>query len=264
VTGKPYGEYLKESFFDPLSLRNTMYCDERQVVPRRAQGYEVVDGKLLNDAPISMNTPGAAGALCSNVLDLLAWQNAFNADRVVSADSRKRMTTRTKLNDASETGYGYGLGLGDLEGHKSIAHGGGINGFITQLSHFPDDDLTIVVLGNTGSAPSSRVASVVARIMLGLPMPLPRNLPTTAEQRSRAIGEYEVNGVRLKVTESNGALMIQLPGQPATRLLHQGNGRFVLESLPDYEVTFEPANARADELVLRAQGETLRAKRASN
>jgi D-alanyl-D-alanine carboxypeptidase len=256
VTGMPYADYVKKTIFEPLGLRNTLYCDERPIVPHRAQGYEVRDGQMVNDGPISMNTPGAAGALCSNVLDLLAWQRAFNADRLVNAASRRLMTTKTTLTDKSETSYGYGLGLGDLEGHRSIAHGGGINGFISQLSHFPDDSLTVVVLGNTGSAPSSRVASTIARLVLGLPLPKPKDLATTAEERSRVVGIYEIMGQKVHVTERNGALMIQLPGDQPTRLLSQGEGRYVPESDPEHEVSFT-----ASEIVLKIEGQTLRGKR---
>ena len=261
VTGTPYAEHVQKTIFEPLGLRNTLYCDERPIVPHRAQGYEVTDGRVVNDGPISMNTPGAAGALCSNVLDLLAWQRAFNADRLVSAASRRLMTTKTTLIDKSESSYGYGLGLGDLEGHRSIAHGGGINGFITQLSYFPDDSLTVVVLGNTGSAPSARVAGTIARLVLGLPLPKPKDLATTAEERTRVVGSYEVMGAQVQVTERDKVLMVQLPGRPPTRLLSQGEGRFVPESEPDYEISFAPANALAEEVVLRVEGQVLRGKR---
>ena len=39
-------------------------------------------------------------------------------------------------------------------GHKVIEHGGGIEGFNTELAYYPDDKLTVVVLGNVnGGAP---------------------------------------------------------------------------------------------------------------
>ena len=34
-------------------------------------------------------------------------------------------------------------------GHKMISHGGGINGFASLLSYFPESDRTIAILANT-------------------------------------------------------------------------------------------------------------------
>ena len=42
--------------------------------------------------------------------------------------------------------------------HRRVHHGGGINGFIPELAHYPDDSLTIAVLSNTSPAPSEQIA----------------------------------------------------------------------------------------------------------
>ncbi|HET9512649.1 MAG TPA: serine hydrolase domain-containing protein [Gemmatimonadales bacterium] len=168
ASGMPYRQYLKEKLLGPLGLRSTSYCDNRPIMPHRASGYEVRNGVLENDDPIGMNTPGAAGAMCSTVLDLLAWRQALFSHRVVSPASLQRMITPARLNNDSVTSYAYGLGIGKLESHRSISHGGGINGFITHLGYLPDDSLTVVVLGNLGRAPSGRVAEAIGRLLLGL------------------------------------------------------------------------------------------------
>jgi CubicO group peptidase (beta-lactamase class C family) len=168
ASGMPYRQYLKEKLLGPLGLRSTSYCDNRPIMPHRASGYEVRNGALENDDPIGMSTPGAAGAMCSTVLDLLAWRQALFNHQVVSAASLQRMITPARLNNDSVTSYAYGLGIGKLESHRSISHGGGINGFITHLGYLPDDSLTVVVLGNLGRAPSGRVAEAISRLLLGL------------------------------------------------------------------------------------------------
>jgi CubicO group peptidase (beta-lactamase class C family) len=261
VSGMPYGEYLQKAIFGPLGLRSTLYCDNRTILPNRAQGYEVENGRVVNDAQISMNTPGAAGALCSSVLDLLAWQQALNAGRVVSPASRQLMTTAAKLNDGSATRYGYGLGVGDLDGHHMISHSGGINGFITHIGYFPDDDLTVTVLGNTGGAPSARIAGNIARLALGMPLPVPKDLPLSAELRARYVGNYQLDFGPVKVTEKNDRLEIQVMTQPPVKLLYQGNDTFVLADDPEMQVSFAPAGARSEEIRVRAGGTILTGKR---
>ncbi len=169
VSGTSYSDYLDTQIFDPLGLDDTTYCDEKKLILRRAEGYENQDGELVNDDLIDMTHPFAAGALCSNVGDLLRWQRALENGEVVSVASYERMATPAALNDGSGLEYGYGLGVGMLDDHRRIAHGGGINGFVTMASRYPDDDLSVIVLTNTPSPTASQLEECIARAALGLP-----------------------------------------------------------------------------------------------
>ena len=168
VSGESYEDYLETHLFRPLGLTRSLYCHEAQIIPGRAEGYEQGDGELLNDGSISMNTPGAAGAMCSTVPDLLSWTRALRSGRVVTEASYQAMTTSGELNDNSAIGYGFALGVGTLEGHSRVAHTGGINGFSTVMAHYPESDLDIVVLSNTSSAAPGHVESSIARWALGI------------------------------------------------------------------------------------------------
>jgi CubicO group peptidase (beta-lactamase class C family) len=116
-----------------------------------------------------MKNPFAAGALCSTVKDLVTWTSALAGGKVVTPASYAQMTAPTKLDDGKEQAYGFGLMPGQLEGHPQIAHGGGINGFASMLTYFPKDDLTIVVLTNSGNGQASQIATRIARAALGMP-----------------------------------------------------------------------------------------------
>jgi CubicO group peptidase (beta-lactamase class C family) len=169
VTGSTYPEFVEQTLAAPLGLERTTYCDERRLVPGRAEGYELEDGALFNDAPLSMTHPFAAGSMCSTVLDLLRWQAALESGQVVSMESYARMTSSGLLNNGEATGYGYGLGVADLEGHPRISHGGGINGFVTHLASYPDDGLRVAVLTNTPGPTAPQLSEHIARQVLDLP-----------------------------------------------------------------------------------------------
>jgi hypothetical protein len=47
--------------------------------------------------------------------------------------------------------YGFGWDIGDANGHRRIEHGGAWQGFTCDISRFPDDSLTVVVLTNLDS-----------------------------------------------------------------------------------------------------------------
>lgn len=260
ASGLPYRRYLQERILAPLGLAATSYCDEAPIIPDRAQGYEVEKGQVVNDGVISMNTPGAAGAMCSTVLDLLKWQRALGEHRLISAASTDRMATRALLNNGDTTRYGYGLGIGQLEGHRRVGHGGGINGFITQLDNFPDDDVTVVVLGNLGSAPSAEVAGKVARLVLGLGLEVPKDLPLSAEEAARFVGTWDLGSQGVaEVVRTGDRLVLKAAGREFP-LQHQGNGVFLPVGLAGARVTFLPAGQRAEEIVLD-MGATIKGKR---
>ena len=172
VSGSSYAAYVEQTLVAPLGLKRTTYCDEKRLISGRAEGYEFEDGELVNDDPISMTQPFAAGSLCSTVLDLLRWQAALESGEVVNSGSYTRMTTVATLNDGEATRYGYGLGVGDLDGHLRVSHGGGINGFATYLASYPDDDLRVVVLTNTPGLTATQLSEQIARYALGLPPPV--------------------------------------------------------------------------------------------
>jgi D-alanyl-D-alanine carboxypeptidase len=251
ASGEPYREYLNAHLFGPLGLTGSSYCDERPIIRRRAEGYEYVDGELLNDEPLSMNQPGAAGALCSTVVDLLSWTSALRAGRVVSPASYDLMTTPATLNDGSETSYGFGLGLGSLVGHPSVSHGGGINGFSTMLAHYPNADLDVVVLSNTPGAHVGRVSETIAKWALGIELPAILDEPISAEEVAAYEGVYELApGFELRVFSRDGELWTQATGQGAFRVRSQGDGTFVPTFDDDVRISFVVEGDRATTLIL--------------
>jgi CubicO group peptidase (beta-lactamase class C family) len=259
VTGRPYGEYLAEKLFRPLGLEGTVYCSTRPIVKHRAQGYEIASGRLVNADYIGMELPYAAGSLCSTVGDLVAWTAALHGGKIVSQASFRQMTTPVKLDNGYRMTYGYGLSVDTVGGHRVVSHGGGINGFVSQLTHYPDDSLTVVVLANTAPAPSGAVADNLARAALGLPFrapPGPRTelAPLSAAERARYVGEYAVRWAdgttrTARVFEENGELRVQLQGQPPIRLLSQGNDVFLPER-PGPTVRFTVRDGKAATILL--------------
>lgn len=112
-------------------------------------GYKHEGGKHVNARHVSMRSVGAAAALCSTAGDLIRWTSLLHSGKVVSPESLKQMTTPTVLSSGDTVGYGYGLFLGELNGHRKIFHGGRGFGFLGLVSHYPKDVLTIAVLMNS-------------------------------------------------------------------------------------------------------------------
>ncbi len=142
------------------------------------------------------------------------------------AASYGQMTTAGTLNDGSTTRYGFGLGVGDLEGHARVSHGGGINGFDTMLSHYPEADLDVVVRSNTEGAHPRRIAETIARWALGIEVPAVLDEALSAEQLAAYEGVYELaTGFELSVVSKDGQLFSQATGQGEFRLRARGTTR---------------------------------------
>ncbi len=235
VTGKPYADAVRELAIAPAGLIDTAYCPPAQTVARHAHGYQVVDGALAPANPLDMAHPYAAGSLCSTAPDLARWLAALVGTVAVSPASWAQMITPAPLTDGSTFPYGLGLQVGALEGHARIGHGGGINGFVSQMDVYPDDELTVVVLTSTESKLAGELAEALARIALDAPEPEVLDLPLTAAAAARYQGRFDLPdiGVKLEFAYRDGALHttnLDEAGQPTGWLpmKHQGDHVFVV------------------------------------
>lgn len=154
VSGEPYEEYVGKHLFAPLGMTRSYYCDERAVVARRAHGYDRAPQGLVQKGYLDHAWPYAAGSLCSTAGDLVRWNQALHGGKVVSAASYADMTTPDPLIDGTPIRYGMGLMVFDDNGRPAITHGGGINGYVSDGWYYPDEDLVVVVLQNSASAPA--------------------------------------------------------------------------------------------------------------
>jgi len=174
VMKQPYAALVARELFAPLGMRSARYCPSRPIDPAYAVGYDEEAGKYRPTQYLSMTHPYAAGGLCMSVPDYLRWQSALYRDRIVSARSLALMAGPETLtvgdHRGTTTGYGMGLGRGNVGAHPTIQHGGAINGFSTQQYWFPKDSLSIVAFINTSGAEQNWLVDNLASAVLGLPV----------------------------------------------------------------------------------------------
>lgn len=202
ISAKTYADYLQENIFSPLGMKNTGYDVSGRVIKNRAAGYLIGDGSINNADFLDMSIPYSAGALYSTTGDLLKWDQAIETGKILSPRSLSEMFTPFKKD------YGYGFGITEYFGHKEIYHGGGIFGFATQLTRFPDDKVTIIVLSNNQRAAAGKIANSLAAIIFGKPYVVPqKGKIISPEVLAQYVGEYRLSSGRLlKVILENGKL----------------------------------------------------------
>ena len=149
ASGKPYADYLRETLFEPLGMKNTYYCSQTEVVPGKVYGYNYSRDGLSQKPYLDHTWPYAAGSLCSSTADLLIWLEALHTGKILSEAEYRQITQPGTLNDGSPLRYAMGLTNLSNYGHRQIGHGGGIHGFLSETAYYPDDDLYVICLVNT-------------------------------------------------------------------------------------------------------------------
>jgi D-alanyl-D-alanine carboxypeptidase len=160
VSGKPWGEFMRERVFAPLGMDSTRVTTVRDIVPNRADGY-YWRGHLENDEVMLAVRP--SGAFLSSVLDLAKWDAALYGSTVLSQASLKEMWTPVTLNDGKQHPYGYGWELSSTAGHRVVRHGGTLTGFRASYLRLVDDKVSIIVLANGATAQPGVIAIKVAK-----------------------------------------------------------------------------------------------------
>ncbi len=209
-----------------------------------------------------MRQPYAAGALYSTVEDLLKWDQALYADRLLPAAAKAAMFTPFKDD------YAYGWVVPQPSpatfGRRQTSHAGGINGFSSMLIRLPDDKMTIVVLANNESSNASRIARDLLAIALGEPYQIPAQRVAIAIDPAildTYAGRYQLRpDFILTVTREGDRLMTQATGQQKVEMFPESETKFFAKVF-DGQVTFVKEGNKVTHLILHQNGREQRAAR---
>jgi CubicO group peptidase (beta-lactamase class C family) len=259
TSGETYEKFLKHAIFEPLGMKDTGYDHFATVIPRRASGYSRKSDGLENSEYLDMAQPYAAGSLYSTVDDLARWDRALNEGKLISKASYEKMYTPAK-ND-----YAYGWVVKTRSGRKEIGHGGGINGFATQISRYPDRKACVVVLCNVLPSNPGRVAQDLAAIAFGEPYKIPKERKVARVDPSlydAYVGRYRIAPeMTLTVTREGDRLMLEPTGQPKLEVFPESETEFFLKVV-DAQITFvRDGKGKVTEAVLHQGGRDMKAKR---
>jgi CubicO group peptidase (beta-lactamase class C family) len=117
VSGMSYGDYLSKAIFKPLKMTNTFVYRRRyepKIISNYAYGYVYSDSLKKYFLPDDLNETkhvvwldGIVGDGCVNstIMDLLKWDRALYADKLISKESKKEIFTSSELNDKTKTGW---------------------------------------------------------------------------------------------------------------------------------------------------------------
>ena len=182
-----------------------------------------------------MTQPYAAGSLLSSVDDMALWYAALAENKLIKKESLEKAWKPFKLNDGSNTAYGFGWESMTYKGHRLIEHGGGIMGFTTYAMIFPEDKMILVMLTNSaiaGRGPEP-FAVKIAEAALGLKADEYKPAALAGKDLAPLPGVYanwEKN--EITITRSGTTIAFQSAGAEKRDLVPQGPRAFVLPDGP--------------------------------
>jgi CubicO group peptidase (beta-lactamase class C family) len=255
VSGQTYEKFVADNIFAPLGMNDSGYDSNTAIIKRRASGYVKTATGYVNAGYIHMSIPHAAGALYSTTRDLLKWEQALFAGKVVSKASLDRMITPFKNN------YGLGVTSTLSRGRRVIAHGGGIDGFNTAMSYFPDTKTVVIVLSNVNGAVPDQAAGQLGALMHGDTVTLTserKQITLPAATLAKYAGAYQLTpAVVVTITVEGEQVFAQLTGQGRNPIFPQSETLFFAKVV---DAQFEFA-ADGSSFVLHQNGRETKALR---
>lgn len=227
---KSYSDLLQEYIVKPIHLTDTYVFGKINPNNNESKSYKFV-GAWRIEPETDFTIPLGAGAIISTPSDLTKFADALFGGRLISFESIEIMKT---IKD------GYGIGLFVIPFYRSIGYGhtGGIDGFSSVYSYFPDDKVSYALTSNGTRINNNDISVAVLSAVYNKPYDSPvfTTYNVTSEDLDKYLGVYASEQIALKITitKEGYTLIAQGTGQPA----------LTLEAIEKDKFKFEQAGAK--------------------
>lgn len=243
---KDFATVLNTKIIKPLGLKDTYFGGTTNIQNNESYSYNF-EGKWNKETETDMSIPMGAGSLVSNPTDLAFFIEQLFAGKIISSKSLALMKTMTD---------NYGMGMFEFPyfEKKSYGHTGGIDGFQSVVSYFPEEKLAIALTSNGVSYTDNNVLLCALSSYFNRPFEIPtfKNVEVSPTILNSYLGQYASPQIPLKIsiTEKDSQLFAQATGQSA----------FPLEATSDTVFKFEQAgvvlefNSSKNQMTLKQGG----------
>lgn len=145
ASGKEFAQYLKETFFDPLQMKNTFVfttADSSRVIPSYDWKGRLMPFNFLDAVYGDKN-------VYTTCRDLLTWDRALKSGKLFKAETLQEAYTPYSNEKPGVRNYGLGWHLNIYPtGKKIIYHNGWWHGNNAVFIRLLDEDASIILTGN--------------------------------------------------------------------------------------------------------------------
>jgi CubicO group peptidase (beta-lactamase class C family) len=164
ISNESWESFVKTRILDPLEMKSSLVVSTDLPAGNNIAAAHTVVYDTLKLVPYpAIDNLAPAGSISSSVNDMSHWllcqldSGEYNGKQVIPfsviRETRKPQSiiggSFSIFNRTHFRLYGLGWDLTDYEGREIVSHTGGVNGFVTSVTLFPEEKLGIVVLTNT-------------------------------------------------------------------------------------------------------------------
>ncbi|MEJ8597569.1 beta-lactamase family protein [Riemerella anatipestifer] len=227
IYGEPYSDLLQKYITRPIGLVNTSIFSPINPVNNECKSYSFVEN-WKEESETDVTIPLGAGAIASTAKDLTKFVDALFTGKLL----RKNSLLKMKKVDGK-----YGLGLFQIPfyEYKGYGHTGGIDGFSSVFSYFPDRKITYVQVSNGTNYNNNNISIAVLSAVYNKPYEIPSftSYTPSIDELDNCIGVYSSIAIPIKITitREGSVLKGQGTGQPS----------FPLEAIEKNKFKFDKA-----------------------
>lgn len=229
---KTYKELLTAKIIKPLGLKNTYFGSKTNIQNNESYSYSFEE-KWQKENETDLSIPMGAGAIISNPTDLVLFIENLFANKIISQNSLEQMKT-------IKDNYGMGIFQVPFYEKQGFGHTGGIDGFASVVSYFPENKLAIALTSNGRTYENNNVMIGVLSTYYNKSFQIPtfNIIEYRTEDLDKYLGEYSKENFPLKitVTKEDNKLFAQATGQSA----------FPLEAIEKDIFEFSDANIKME------------------
>jgi CubicO group peptidase (beta-lactamase class C family) len=254
VAGEFYGDFLQRRIFRPLGMNNTRVISDSDIVPGRTSGYELKDGSLRNQTPVSPALNRTAdGSLYSTLIDLMKWDRALDGASVLPHGELERMWTVDVHHDGRTPLYHYGYGWENnhLNDHRLVEYDGNWQGFQAVMTRYADEKLTVILLTNLALCRTERLGHTVAGLVDPALVPYPSAIPDRAPDMSKRFEDVLASARTGNPVSAPAGLPAGVPMQTLRRDLDE------LGAVLHFSVAADHESAQKRVRVYRVEGQDM-------
>jgi len=231
VTRLTYERAIAALVCEPLDLAHSFFARDDVMARRFAVGHNPGDDGTLSVARLWRRARGdnPGGGRASSVADQIRWARFHLGDgradsgvRVLPAALLHQMKEPTVALRGSALGDAIGICwfLRDVDGVRTVGHGGSANGQFTELLTVPERGFAVVALSNAGpnGIPFNQaVVRWALETYLGVVDRDPAPLPYDEARAWEIVGRYETDAQALTIRTTGARLTLEVGIKPEIR-----------------------------------------------
>jgi len=171
AAGQPFMDVIRRLVFEPAGMAHSRDDDPGLIIPGRAAGYRLVQGRLTNAPHVDMSNRLGAGGFITTASDVAAFAAMFMDGRLVSPATRDAMLTEQAMTNGDIVNYGLGWSIAETKDGRTTgeaSHGGSCPGQSGLLYTYPKHRVAVVFLTNLEDAPGRfETAVAIAKVAAG-------------------------------------------------------------------------------------------------